>query len=263
MDPCAFDMLFTRSVPNILEKIFLSLDYKSFKACLDVSKTWNELLTADSYRAKGKLVFHAELLQEEKKLWNAVIYGNTGKVKNLLSTGMLNVNYVRGCDFRTPLLEAAYYGQKDVVQLLLDRGADPNKEDAYGWTPLSETQRCGPDVVQLLLDRGADPKKTGLCGLTPLHEAVINNQKDVVKMLLNAGAEVDTADAFGRTPLYCALECMAMYGNKEVVLLLLRKGADHNKPCKDGVSPLRMAEKRGHYDIVQMLREEGGKKGRV
>ena len=43
-EPCAFDTLFGRSVPHILEGIFFSLDYKSFKNCMDVNKRWNELL---------------------------------------------------------------------------------------------------------------------------------------------------------------------------------------------------------------------------
>ena len=71
MDPCAFDKLFTKSVPHILEKIFLSLDYKSFKTCLDVSKTWRDLLNSDSFSAKVRLVFHNELVGEEKKLRDA------------------------------------------------------------------------------------------------------------------------------------------------------------------------------------------------
>ena len=35
-----FDKLFVMNVPHILEKIFLSLDYESFKKCHDVSNTW-------------------------------------------------------------------------------------------------------------------------------------------------------------------------------------------------------------------------------
>ena len=46
MDSCAFDKLFTNSVPHILEKVFFSLDYNSFKSCLEVSRTWNEQLTS-------------------------------------------------------------------------------------------------------------------------------------------------------------------------------------------------------------------------
>ena len=78
MDPCAFDKLFTKSVPHILEKIFFSLDFKSFNTCMDVSKTWRDLLTSDSYLAKGRLVFHNVLflaglfLQQDKKLCEVI-----------------------------------------------------------------------------------------------------------------------------------------------------------------------------------------------
>ena len=55
VDPCAFDTLFTRSVPHILEKIFLSLDnYESFQRCLEVSKKWNEVLASESFQEKAK-----------------------------------------------------------------------------------------------------------------------------------------------------------------------------------------------------------------
>ena len=42
----AFDLLFQRSVPHILEKIFLSLDYKTFKACHKVCAAWGETLAS-------------------------------------------------------------------------------------------------------------------------------------------------------------------------------------------------------------------------
>ena len=46
---CEFDRLFTKSVLHIHEKIFFSVDYKSFKKCLEVSKSWNDLLTSESF----------------------------------------------------------------------------------------------------------------------------------------------------------------------------------------------------------------------
>ena len=42
--------LFNKSVPHVFEKIFFSLDYDSFLACGNVSKSWNELLSTESYR---------------------------------------------------------------------------------------------------------------------------------------------------------------------------------------------------------------------
>ena len=46
----AFGVLFARSVPHILEKIFFSLDYKSFQACSKVSSAWNKELSSQRYQ---------------------------------------------------------------------------------------------------------------------------------------------------------------------------------------------------------------------
>ena len=55
---CAFDTLFTRSVPHVLEKIFLSLDsYESFQKCLEASKKWKEVLNSESFQEKAKTAY--------------------------------------------------------------------------------------------------------------------------------------------------------------------------------------------------------------
>ena len=57
MDISPFDLLFKRNVPHILEKIFLYLDYESYKSCLMVNKRWNQFLTSDSFKRIGKSTF--------------------------------------------------------------------------------------------------------------------------------------------------------------------------------------------------------------
>ena len=55
----------------------------------------------------------------------------------------------------TPLYDAAYKGHKDVVQLLLDRGAEPNMTDQNGMTPLSHAiQRGHTDIANILTENG-------------------------------------------------------------------------------------------------------------
>ena len=70
-NPCAFDVLFTKSVPHcphILENIFLSLDYKSYKTCFEVNNTWYKLLASESFQRKAKSVFCDGILQDNEKL---------------------------------------------------------------------------------------------------------------------------------------------------------------------------------------------------
>ena len=91
-DPCDFDILLARNVPRILEKIFLSLDFPSFKACRDVSRTWRELLAAKSFKKKAFAAYPmqmlGEIIKKEHKLIDAAKEGNVQEVRLLLASGV-------------------------------------------------------------------------------------------------------------------------------------------------------------------------------
>ena len=237
--PCKFDKLFTKSVPHILETIFLSLDFESFNTCLEVSTTWRLLLTAEPCRQKVKSVFHAEIFCDEWKLWQAAKEGNVEKVRSLLSSIFVDVNCLKGGFESTPLYEAVcnYYksapsNHKNVIQLLLARGADPDLGNQSGWTPLHEAAWSGNrDVMQLLLDRGANPNGAAKGGLTPLHIAARWCNKDTAQFLLNAGAEPNRENNSGETPLTLARQ----HDHWDIVKLLNSSAAPWTK-FKDSVA---------------------------
>ena len=89
--PCAFNILFTKNVLHILEKIFLSLDYESFKTCQRASNSWNVLLTSASMTKKARSVFQKEIYRDENILWHSSRSGKTDVVRRLLSTGMMSL----------------------------------------------------------------------------------------------------------------------------------------------------------------------------
>ena len=194
---CAFDTLFTRNAPHILEAIFLSLDYESFHSCLMVNKTWNQLLTSESFKKRGKQVFQNWLLY-------AAVNGKRDVVHALLRMGAEPDKVAEdrgGLDGGTALHLAASAGQKDVVEALLDGGADIQKRDIDTMTPLLLSAMCGHmDVAKLLLDRGADPNTGTKDGFTPLHYAAYNGHEDMTELLLDRGADPLKRDASGLTP---------------------------------------------------------------
>ncbi len=76
----------------------------------------------------------------------------------------------------TPLLYAARAGCKDCVDALLDAGADPNRPNPDGVTPLIVTMdNFAFDTAKLLFERGASPHVWDWWGRTPLHAAIDMN----------------------------------------------------------------------------------------
>lgn len=145
----------------------------------------------------------------------AVSSGHWDIVELLLNAGMGANEGSRAL----PLLSTAIGNNRpEIVKLLLDKGADPNREGVL----YSAVSIRNPAIIELLLDKGADPNKTGSGGRTVLHEAVLQDsasEKDaeIVKMLLRKGAKPNLEDWSGRTPL-------ELTGNHELQNILIQYG---------------------------------------
>jgi len=123
----------------------------------------------------------------------------------------------------TALLQASIHGRLDIVDVLLNHGADINSGDATDWSPLFWASLQGhANVVQFLLERGADVNKpTRQSKMTPLHAASRPGHLEVVRILLAHGADVQIRTRHGETALQAATSC----GREAVARLLLEHGA--------------------------------------
>jgi ankyrin repeat protein len=115
----------------------------------------------------------------------------------------------------TPLMRASKSLDLDIMEALLDHGADPSRALANGTSTLAValtgrgSRTLTPDTpmfraVRLLLDRGANVNAAGANGATLLHQS-LDRGEAFVRMLVEKGAKLDARDASGRTPLDIAL----------------------------------------------------------
>lgn len=170
------------------------------------------------------------------------------------------------------LISAVKNNQPDIVQQLLQSGANVNEEititGSYGsgegcWdymrihTLLEYAAIHGyVDIVKMLINKGAvihadHPLYGRDWGDTALIGASRNGHIDVVRALIKAGADVDHVDR-ENTALIAASE----EGHANVVRELIKEGADVNKVgWRD--TALIAASKEGHRDVIKELVKAG------
>jgi ankyrin repeat protein len=140
----------------------------------------------------------------------------------------------------TALMRAAANGRREVLDLLLARGADPNVRHTgigqfQGRTALLyavDSQRG--EVVATLLDRGADVKVWDALGETALTLALERSDPVIARTVVDRGADVNAKNRFDRPALILAIETLQPYSGTDesatvgLIEAMLDKGADVN-----------------------------------
>ena len=145
-------------------------------------------------------------------------------------------------------------GNDNVTEVteLLDKGVDPNAKDDVGWSALIRAAERGHvPMIQLLLDRGADPLKGTIGYRLPIHFAAENGCTDTLRLLLEKPkADVNARDTYGKAIIFYAAD----KGHEAIVKLLLeQEGIEPNPFTNDGFSPLIQTIFGHHTPIVRLL----------
>ena len=96
--------------------------------------------------------------------------------------------------------KVVYDNDFDKFKQMVDSLDDINIQNKYGWTLLHITiRRDRREMVNYLLEKGADIDKVDGVGWTPLMEAIMDDKPELVKTLVDAGADKTIANQRGAT----------------------------------------------------------------
>ena len=224
-------------------------------------------------------------------LHKAVENGMVDFLKNQIENGIAHVNE-RKSNGLALIHTAVSKNQLEVVKMLTEKGANLNLQ-AKGFglqeSPLHlATYKGNNDIVNLLLQNGADPD-VSVNGVTPLHFGIYNNDLTTIDLLIKKTVNDDSKDdSRGFTPLHCAVsvqENLRMptifekslhmvheapkendkYKRKtqdhrtEIVNMLLESGANFEESSNLNQTALLLATENGFLDAAKILIEKGAK----
>jgi ankyrin repeat protein len=213
-----------------------------------------------------------------EQFFNVIRKGDVSQVRQLLKQdpSLAKTSDEKG---RTAILYAVYAKHKEIAELLVASGVQPNIFEAVatgciklvrellkqqpelvhayspdGWTAL-HLNFNNLQMAKLLIDSGADLNLNSKNKLdaTPLQGAAANNWVELGKLYLSRGANVNCRSEGGGTPLHEA----AANGFLEFARLLIDNGADVNQRDDGGKTPLTNALEYKKPDILQLLRDHG------
>ncbi|KAF2461003.1 proteasome regulatory particle subunit [Lineolata rhizophorae] len=159
-------------------------------------------------------------------------------------------------DDRLPLHWAVSYNRLPIVQLLVQtKGFEIDAQDGVGWTPLmmAVSLKDADEILDLLLQRGADVNMKNNNGQTALHFTASKNNLDAAKKLISGRASARIKDKRGQLALHRA----AAVGSVPMIKLLLENKSPLNATDMDGLTALHHAIAEGHGDAAMELLKAG------
>uniref|UniRef100_H3DJE7 Ankyrin repeat and SOCS box containing 14 n=2 Tax=Tetraodon nigroviridis TaxID=99883 RepID=H3DJE7_TETNG len=156
------------------------------------------------------------------------------------------------CHGRRPLHEASRLGRAALVTLLLEAGAHPDPRSHYGLPLALAAQGGHHQVVEALLDKGADVQSQAHDDASGLYEASASGDPAVIGLLLERGADANVAKNTGHMPIHR----VAHRGHLEALKLLIPVTCKA-EVSESGMSPLHSAAAGGHSQCLKALLDAG------
>lgn len=153
--------------------------------------------------------------KKAKSVFDIARSGTVAELKDLMKTNPDIINQTNENGF-SPLILACYRGNTEVADFLIDNVKDLDYKSQDGTALAGLSVRYNKNLVEHLLKKNANPNIADSTGTTPLFWAVKSGNKELVGLLLQYKADKTMKDSMGMTPFEYALKT----DNKEIIKLL-------------------------------------------
>lgn len=153
--------------------------------------------------------------EKARSIFDIARSGNVAEVKDLMKKDPNIINETNEGGF-SPLILACYRGNTEVAKFLMDNVKDINYKSQEGTALAGLSVKYNKELVEYLLSKNADPNIADSTGSTPLFWAVKFGNKELIELLLKHKADKSRKDSMGMTPFEYALQT----NNKEIINLL-------------------------------------------
>jgi len=152
------------------------------------------------------------------------------------------------------IFEAASLGQLECLAACAHNAVTINSRSNDGFTALHFACYFGQaEASRLLIEKGAavDAVASNAMKVMPLHSAASARNLDAARLLLEHGAPINARQQGGWTAIHAA----AQSGDRALVELMLKSGADPTLANDEGKTPAAVAREKGHEEIAALLEE--------
>ncbi|MCT3735614.1 ankyrin repeat domain-containing protein [Elizabethkingia anophelis] len=150
------------------------------------------------------------------------------------------------------LINYILFNDEEAVKSLIDNNVSLDEIDEFGRTVIFDAIIKGYDnIVKVLCDANVNVNVQDRQGKSPLHFAAIYNNISIVEILVEAGANINLRDINGNNPLFDAV--FNSKGSSDLIIFLLKNGADYQNKNNFGVSAKSLAETIGNFDVAYLF----------